>query len=83
MLFRSIFILFIIRGLSRAIRGMTSVTDVLSGGDLTAHFEAASRDELARIAGLLNSMLDSISGALSKVRGEAEESSRQASTRDT
>lgn len=78
--FSTIFILFIIRGLSRAIRGMTSVTDVLSGGDLTARFEAAGRDELARIAGLLNSMLDSISGALSKVRDEAEESSKQAST---
>ena len=59
---------------------MTSVTDVLSGGDLTARFEASGRDELARIAGLLNSMLDSISGALSKVRDEAEESSKQAST---
>ena len=78
--FSTIFILFIIRGLSRAIRSMTSVTDVLSEGDLTARFEASGRDELARIAGLLNSMLDSISGALSKVRGEAEESSRQAST---
>ena len=70
----------IVRSISRAIRGMTSVTDVLSEGDLTARFEASGRDELARIAGLLNSMLDSISGALSKVRGEAEESSKQAST---
>lgn len=79
-LFSTLFLLFIIRGLSRAIRDMTSVTDSLSAGDLAARFRDSGRDELARISGLLNSMLDSISTALKKVRDEAVESSKQADT---
>ena len=79
-LFSTLFILFIIRGLSRAIRDMTSVTASLSGGDLTARFRGFGRDELSVISSLLNAVLDSISATLKKVRDEAVESARQADT---
>lgn len=80
LLFLTLFILFIIRGLSRGLRGMTSATDLLGEGNLSVRFCASGRDELARISGRLNTMLDSIVTVLRQVRDEATDSSRQADT---
>ena len=69
---------FIVRGLSRSIKDINSATERLGHGDLTARFVERGRDEFTRISASLNSMVGSISSALSGIKGEADTTARQA-----
>ena len=71
-------IFFIVRGLGRSLRDMGSVTSALGNGDLTARFDESGRDELAGMARQLNGMLASVGEAMRSIRGEADETSKQA-----
>ncbi|WP_158612260.1 methyl-accepting chemotaxis protein [Fretibacterium sp. OH1220_COT-178] len=68
----------IIRGLSRSLKNMSSVTQKLGGGDLTVRFEEVGRDELTHMARELNCMVGSVSETLHGIQIEADATTREA-----
>lgn len=68
----------IIRGLSRSLKNMNSITQKLGGGDLTVRFEEIGRDELALMARELNGMVGSVSETLHGIQIEADTTTQEA-----
>ncbi len=68
----------VVNGMTRSVRRMTSLMEGLEAGDLSTRFEDSGRDEFARISGMLNRMAASIGEVMNRIRHEVDESSRQA-----
>jgi signal transduction histidine kinase len=56
------------RAITRPLRALAAAADRIAGGDLTAKVTARGQDEIGRLAGSFNAMVDSL--ALSRVRVE-------------
>ncbi|NLL37707.1 MAG: methyl-accepting chemotaxis protein [Fretibacterium sp.] len=70
----------VIRGVTHSISNMRAVTDTLSSGDLTVHFNDNGSDELAVMSHSLNAMVTSIGEVMTKIHYESETTSHQAET---
>lgn len=77
-LFSGFLLALIIRGISRSVRNMGSVTALLGSGDLTVRFNENGRDELAHMAHSLNEMLASVSSAMTEIQQESSGTAHQA-----
>ena len=77
-LFSGFLLALIIRGISRSMRNMGSVTALLGSGDLTVRFDENGHDELAHMAHSLNGMLASVSGAMTEIQQESSGTAHQA-----
>ncbi|CAM8667877.1 Tar Methyl-accepting chemotaxis protein [Comamonadaceae bacterium] len=67
-----IFAFFLIRNLSRSLRGAVEFASAVSSGDLTAKIQPDGRDEVASLVEALNSMRDSLEAVVTKVRAGSE-----------
>ncbi len=68
----------IIRGMARSIRKLTSGMEGLEAGDLSTRFDESGRDEFARVSGMLNRLAASLGEMIGSIRSQVSESARQA-----
>jgi methyl-accepting chemotaxis protein len=63
---------FVARLVSKPLGTAVEVLEAVSGGDLTRSLDVATKDEIGRMAGALNSAVEGMRNALTEVRGSAD-----------